>query len=186
VKKLIVLVVLLALVGVGAFAQTTTVNLNLQAVALIGVYDDVGGPNPTISLALLQADLSAPGDAWATPDTNDTEPVYIRYTIIQGITDSEIQVAITAGSVPTGTQLLVTTAPTVTGGQGAVFGTGVTNLVLSGTATDAITLIRNWATGTGNTNGAAVTYTFRVNPVGGMAALVPSSGPVTVTYTVVP
>jgi hypothetical protein len=181
-KKLLAVVVILALCGVGSFAADNDnhdVVLVISAIAAL----DVEGADP-LTLTIDDTAIN-PGDAPAS-DTDNT--VRLQYTMIQATSVGTIDVTST-GTVPAGTSLSITVTPPAVGGvvSGDPGDVGTT-AVLTGTddsSADIVTGIGSCKTGSAAGEGAVVLYTFAVT---NFTSLAPNGAGATVNivYTISP
>jgi len=169
-KKELIIVLLLALVGAMGFAQTTstqTVALTVPSVAMLGN----NGPS-TMSLALRQPAL--PGEA--PQDSLPYTSAYLRYSsVVAESATRSISVQMASG-IPAGTALSV--AAIVPSGMG----TASAPVTLATTSAPLITAISTCFTGTGPTDGANLSYVFKVVTPGSLRFA--ENTPLTVTYTI--
>jgi hypothetical protein len=177
VRKLSVLVGLLALIAVASFAQTTTavqtVGLTVNTIATVRL-----SGTGAISLA-----IGGPAIAGNPPaDVASDGSTYLQYTVVSGVA---YQISVTAsGAVPGGTVLSVTAlAPEGAIGIGTI-GTPVGAVTLRDPmpATALITNIKNVWTGVGATSGAKLTYNFGIG--GTFGDEIPGTTSLVVTYTI--
>jgi len=170
-KKLLVVMAIMAVAVGGVVAQTSTVNhtvqLNVPAVALIGL-DDAN----SITLAVV-----APATAGDNPTGQTHNLKHLRYTTINASATSRTVTVEWGGSdaAPAGTSLHV--AATVPGGQGTTGG----DKTISSTPAAIITGIPSCVTGTAAGNGATLAYALVIDTA---ASLVYNDNHlVTITYT---
>ncbi|MDP3443059.1 MAG: hypothetical protein Q8T08_09400 [Ignavibacteria bacterium] len=109
---------------------------------------------------------------------------WINYTsIVATATTNKVSVAIT-GIVPAGTTLKVVAAAHAGTGDGT-YGTPGAAVTLSATAQNLISTIGSCYTGTGNTNGHQLTYTWSVNTNAYATVFAATGADITATYTIV-
>lgn len=138
---------------------------------------DVEGVAPTLTFVV----PTEAGTAIADVTSNTS---WINYTsIVATATTNKVSVAI-AGTVPAGTTLKVIAAAHAGTGDGT-YGTPGEAVTLSATAQDLISTIGSCYTGTGNTNGHQLTYTWSVNPNGYASVVAATGADITATYTIV-
>ena len=171
-KKLLLIVVLLALGSVAAFAQTDahTVTINVNTIAVIDLNDDTNITFNTVAPANPGDD---PGPAAATPATDTSKRLW--YTVVSAAANYRITVNRGATAVPAGTTLAVE-ATAVEGGAPVVGGVTITAV-----AQDIATGIGSIATGRTAADGTALEYSFWVDTPASLVA--GTSAVVTVTYT---
>lgn len=149
------------------------VNYTLPAMKIL----DVEGVAPTLTFVA----PSESGTAIADVTSNTS---WINYTsIVATATTNKVSVAIT-GTVPAGTTLKVVAAAHAGTGDGT-YGTPASAVTLSTTAQDLITAIGSCYTGTGNTNGHQLTYTWSVNPASYATVVAATGSAINATYTIV-
>jgi hypothetical protein len=156
-KKGLLIIVIIALAGIGAFAQTSqvshSVQLNVPALSLLGLNN-----TSTVTLA-----VSLPTNAGDTPIGAADSSKYLRYTSLTSATTAR-RISVQWGgsdAAPAGTKLhVVAGTPGGTGTVGAAVSSGVD---VSSTAQDIITGIKSCWTGTGATAGANLTYSLVVD-----------------------
>ncbi len=159
-KKLTYLVtaaLLLVCVAGNVYAQSDNhdVTIDIPTIRLLGVYDDAGASFTGQTLTLQVADPTNPGDSFSNPSDNT---LYLRYTVLTlDATPQKITADITGGgAVPTNIDLNVTAA---IGGSGAGNqGSSEGQQTIDDAIQDLITGIMSCWTGTGNTDGANLTY----------------------------
>jgi len=129
--------------------------------------------------------LSAPTEGGTTIAPATSSNSWINYTsIIENGTTNKVTVAISGSPVPAGTTLKVAAAAYSGNGDG-IFGVPAGIVSLSSTAQDLITGIGSCYTGTGNTNGHQLTYTWSVNANGYTNLVSGASSGIIATYTIV-
>lgn len=173
-KKLLILIAVLLLVGVAAFAQTSTdnhtVTVTVSPIAAIDLNNTTDIPFSTTAPALAGDD---PGPPPGTPSTDTGKRLWYTAANASGLTRR-----ITVGSdnnPPAGTSLTVLAA--VEAGAGTSAGAKAVSTV----TVDLVTAIGSVATGRLVTDGAGLTYSFWVSTP---ASLVVGAATVmTVTYT---
>ncbi len=170
-KKTLVLIAVALVIVSGAFAQTSTVNhqvqLNVPAVAMIGLNDVT-----TITLNVV-----APLVAGDNPTGESNSSKYLRYTTINAPTTTRMVTVAWGGAdaAPAGTSLHV--AATVPGGRGTAAG----DVTITGTGQNLITGIPSCVTGIAAASGANLTYGLVVDTPASLAF--GDNHLVTVTYT---
>jgi hypothetical protein len=138
---------------------------------------DLEGTAP--SLTLVAPDEAGTAIADATSNSS-----WINYTsIIESLATNKVTVALT-GTVPAGTTLKVVAAAQAGTGDGT-FGSPTEAVTLSTTPADLITAIGSCYTGTGNTNGHQLTYTWSVDDADYASVVAASGTDITATYTII-
>ena len=172
-KSVLFGLVILALVAVGAYAQTTAnhdVTMNVAAITRLGL--DSG---TTVTLDLDSAAITTAGATTGSDSALDAH--YLRYTVVTtGATPRRVTAAISAGAVLGGTSLVINANPT-----GTNQGTGAT-ITMTGVAQDLITNILSCATGVAAASGAPLDYTLNAVDVTLLNA--GDSATVTILYTI--
>ena len=172
-KKTIVILMILCLAGVAAFAATSSANhsvtLNVPEVVLVGL-------NSGTAITL---NVVAPATAGNAPTGQTDATKYLNYTAVNaGGTLRNITVQWGgADAAPAGTSLkVVSAAPTGTG----TVGSATAQRTISAVAQTVVTGIGSCYTATGST-GANLTYTLSVDTPQGLVQ--GDNHTVTVTYT---
>lgn len=181
-KKLIMIsaaVVMMAGLTTGAMAQDTNeagqaVTYTLPAMAIL----DVEGAAPTLTFA-------APTEAGTAIAAVTSNTSWINYTsIIETASTNKVSVILTGTAVPAGTTLKVVAA-THDGTGNGTYGTPTAVVTLSQTAQDLITTIGSCFTGTGETAGHQLTYTWSVDADKYATVVAAAAADITATYTIV-
>lgn len=139
---------------------------------------DLEGTAPTLTFQVPTDGGGEIGDA-----TSNTSWINYTSVITSGVTN-KITVAISGNPVPAGTELKVQ-AGNYTGNGDGTFGTPTGQVVLSGSSQDLITGIGSCYTGSGNTNGHQLTYTWSVEPEGYENLVAAGTAGITATYTII-
>ncbi len=170
--KRIIAVIVLSLLGVAAFAASSTTNhqvqLNVPEVVLIGLNDAT-----TITLNVV-----APAQGGLPPTGQTDATKVLRYTAVNA-TGTNRNITVNWGgadAAPAGTSLHVQ-AMAVTGGCG----TAGVDRTISAVAQTIVTAIPSCVTGIVGANGASLTYSLIVDTVGSL--VVGDNHLVTVTFT---
>ncbi len=152
-----------------AQSTTQTISVSIPTIKVVRV-----APAGAINLAITPP--VNPGDA---PAAQSDATKYLQYTVVSA-TATQVQASITAGTLPTGTQLQVA-ASTPSGGTGTC-GTAAGTITLTGVAANILTTVGPFCyTGTGATNGSNLTFTF--SPTG--VNIIPTAAAnITVTLTI--
>lgn len=174
------MVVSMGLFTTNVIAQTDTdeageaITYTLPAMRIL----DLEGTPPTLT-------FDVPDEAGTAIADATSNSSWINYTsIIETGATNKVTVALTAGTVPTGTTLTVAAAADAGLGDGTV-GISAGTVTLGTTAADLITAIGSCYTGTGNTNGHQLTYTWSVD-ADAYASVVShaTASDITATYTI--
>lgn len=171
--------VTMGLVTTNTMAQDTSeageaVTYSLPAMKIL----DVEGVAPTLTFA-------APTEAGTAIVDVTSNTSWINYTsIIATGTTNKVSVVLSGTAVPAGTTLKVVAAAHAGTGNGT-YGTPTAVVTLSAIAQDLITTIGSCFTGTGNTNGHQLTYTWSVNPAAYATVVAAAAADITATYTIV-
>jgi hypothetical protein len=172
-KSLLIGLVILALVSVGAYAQTTAshdVTMNVASITRMGL-----DATTTITLDLDSAAITAAGATTGSDSALDAH--YLRYTVVTtGATPRHVTANISAGTVLGGTSLVINANPT-----GTNEGTGAT-ITMTGVAQTLISGILSCATGVAATSGAPLDYTLNATNVTLLNA--GDTSTVTILYTI--
>ena len=171
--------VTMGLVTTNAVAQDNSgageaVTYSLPAMEIL----DVEGLAPTLTFAV-------PSEAGTAIIDVTSNTSWINYTsIIETGSTNKVSVILSGTAVPLGTTLKVVAATHAGTGDGT-YGTPTAAVTLSQTAQDLITTIGSCYTGTGNTNGHQLTYTWSVNPDSYATVVAAGAADITATYTIV-
>jgi len=151
-----------------------TINYSMPAMRVL----DLEGTAPSLTFV-------APTEGGTNIADATANSSWINYTSIvsSGVTN-KITVSISGNAVPDGTQLKVEAAEYTGNGDGT-FGTPSGQIILSSSAQELITAIGSCYTGTGNTNGHQLTYTWSIEPDGYASLAAGGSSGITATYTII-
>jgi hypothetical protein len=139
---------------------------------------DVEGVAPSLTVVV-------PSEAGTVIEAVSSNTSWINYTsIIETGSTNKVSVILSGTAVPAGTTLKVVAAAHAGTGDGT-YGTPTTAVTLNQTAQDLITTIGSSYTGSGNTNGHQLTYTWSVDADAYATVVTAAAADITATYTIV-
>lgn len=151
-----------------------TVTYTLPTMAIL----DLEGTAPALTFIV-------PTEAGSAIEEVTSNTSWINYTsIIASGTTNKVSVALSGAAVPAGTTLKVVAATHAGSGNGT-YGAPTEAVTLSQTAQDLITGVGSCYTGTGNTNGHQLTYTWSVDADKYETVVAAAAADITATYTIV-
>lgn len=122
----------------------------------VSFYSLIATNNAPVNMVLTSSSAGAPVTSVSNSD------MYVKISsLVPGGTHREITARIASGTVPAGTKLTLVSAPCTTTNSGGVLGTAFTTpILLDGVDKELVDLIGTCYTGTGNTDGYRLTYTW--------------------------
>lgn len=179
---------LFAFVGISTLSQAQsdagtdahTVQITIPSVALVDIE-----PSGSKDIAMAFAAPTEAGNPITAPTANTT--LWLNYSSIvasTGVTSRRINVKVSSGAIPAGTNLTVQAAAASGSGGGTVVATGSSVITLTDTDQSLLTGIGSAYTGNGANNGHQLTYNLALASGGYANLKSDASTTVTVTYTI--